>query len=83
MALVLDQDVVGHDDGGEDGEAVLGIEGALVVVGVDAGQLDLVAGPAGVAQVAEEDGILGPAINQIRTIPDFNMNCFTLAVFLL
>ena len=58
MALVLDQDVVGHDDGGEDGEAVLGIEGALVVVGVDAGQLDLVARTAGVAQIAQQDGVL-------------------------
>ena len=31
---------------------VLGVEGALVVVGVDAGELDLVAGLADVAEVA-------------------------------
>ena len=38
---------------------VLCVEGALVVVGVDAGELDLVAGLADVAEVAEQDGVFG------------------------
>ena len=38
---------------------VLGVEGALVVVGVDAGELDLVAGLADVAEVTEKDGVFG------------------------
>ena len=38
---------------------VLGVEGALVVVCVDAGELDLVAGLADVAEVAEQDGVFG------------------------
>ena len=35
----------------------LGVEGALVVVSVDSGEFDLVAGLAYVAEVAEEDGV--------------------------
>ena len=38
---------------------MLGVEGALVVVCVDAGELDLVAGLADVAEVAEQDGVFG------------------------
>lgn len=38
-ALVLAADVIGQDDGGEDGEAVAGVEGAVIVVVVDPGQL--------------------------------------------
>ena len=36
---------------------VLRVEGALVVVSVDSGEFDLVAGLAYVAEVAEEDGV--------------------------
>ena len=39
---------------------VLRVEGALVVVRVDSGELDLVAGLAHVAEVAEEDGVFRP-----------------------
>ena len=59
LLVVLDH-VVGDDDGGEDGEAVLGVEAGVVAVAVDAGQLDLFPRPAGVAQVAEEKRVLGP-----------------------
>lgn len=38
-ALVLAGDVIGHDDRGEDGEAVGHVQGAVVVVVVDSRQL--------------------------------------------
>ena len=44
--------MVGHDDGGKHGEALFGVEAALVAVCVDAGQFDLVSRLTGVAQVA-------------------------------
>lgn len=58
VPVVLDDDVVGHDDGGENGEAVLRVQRALVVVRVHPRQLDLVAGLAHVAQVAQQDRVL-------------------------
>ena len=39
-------DVVGHHDGGKDGEPVVDVETAVVVVGVHASDLDLVTRPA-------------------------------------
>ena len=56
---VLLGDVVGQQDGGEDGESLRRVERSVVVVGVDAGQFDFVAGFAQIAQVAQEDGVLG------------------------
>jgi hypothetical protein len=57
--LVLPEDMVGNDDGGEDGESLLGVQGHIVLVAVDARQLYFVAGPTGVAQVAHQNGVLG------------------------
>ena len=57
--VLLLRDVVGLQHGGEDRKAVLGVERAVVVVVVDAGDVDLVARLARVAQVAHEDGVFG------------------------
>ena len=50
--------MVGHDDCSEDREALVGVEGRVVVVGVDARNLDVVAGLDDVAQVPQQDHVL-------------------------
>ena len=44
--------MVGNNDGGEDGEALLGVQGNVKLVGVDPRNLDLVPRLASVTQVA-------------------------------
>jgi hypothetical protein len=51
--------MIGNDDGGKDGESLLGVQGHIVLVAVDTRQLYFVAGPTGVAQVAHQNGVLG------------------------
>ncbi|KAJ6443533.1 hypothetical protein O9K51_04712 [Purpureocillium lavendulum] len=53
-------DVVGLEDGGEDGEAVAVVELRVVVVAVDARHLDLLAGLGAVDEVPQEDDLALP-----------------------
>ena len=58
---------------------MLGVEGALVVVGVDAGELDLVAGLADVAEVAEQDGVFGAGESAGGNLLSQMQNCIRLS----
>ena len=58
VELGIPDDMVGDDDGGEDGESLLGVEGHVVLIAVDARQLYFVARPTGVAQIAHQNGVL-------------------------
>ena len=53
-------DVVGLDHRTEDREARLAVEAAVVIGGVDPGDLDLFAGPRHIDEVPEEDHLLVP-----------------------
>lgn len=59
ISVILLEDVVGHDDCGKNREALLGVEGRVVVVGVHARNLDVVARLDLVAQVTQQDHVLG------------------------
>ena len=58
--MIMIQMMIRDDDGGKDGEAVLGVEAGVVGVGVDPSQLYLVPGLANVAQVSRQDCVFGP-----------------------
>ena len=60
---------------------MLGVEGALVVVGVDAGELDLVAGLADVAEVAEQDGVFRAGESAGGNLLSKMQNCIRLSEF--
>jgi hypothetical protein len=51
--------VIGNDDGGKDGEPVVGVKSGVVAVGVNTNQLNLISRFANIAQVTHNDGILG------------------------